>query len=415
MNNIKMKTNKHILKLLLFSSAFLVIVNSCRKSDDGPDYDYFISKELAVTYTTTSINNMLNSGVQAYPELEDMKQFIESDVNVYKMVYRTEVFGEEIEASGLVCVPVTPGEYPVVSFQNGTNTFNAYAPSEYVVNPSYQLIEYIASMGFIVVIPDYPGFGRSKQIPHPYLIAEPTIRSVVDMLYALDESCELEYTGITTRNEYYLLGYSQGGWATLAIHKALELDYNDDFDLRGSVCGAGPYDIYKLLQGLTDTTYYPVPYYLGYIINAYSHYDQFTNAVSDILNEPYASRLSTLYTGSLTGGQINSQLSTSIPELFKADFISGFASSPAYSSVRESLISNSVAAWNSDKPILFVHGEDDADVNVTATHSMYDAMISAGTSSDMCTKVTFPGLDHGDATLPCMIKGLMFIINLRDQ
>jgi hypothetical protein len=202
MNNIKMKTSKNILKLLLFSSAFIIIVNSCRKSDDGPDYDYFISKELAVTYTTTSINNMLNSGVQAYPELEDIKQFIESDVNVFKMVYRTEVFGEEIEASGLVCVPVTPGEYPVVSFQNGTNTFNAYAPSEYVVNPSYQLIEYIASMGFIVVIPDYPGFGRSKQIPHPYLIAEPTIRSVVDMLYALDESCEFEFTGITTRNEY---------------------------------------------------------------------------------------------------------------------------------------------------------------------------------------------------------------------
>jgi hypothetical protein len=158
-----------------------------------------------------------------------------------------------------------------------------------------------------------------------------------------------------------------------------------------------------------------MPYYLGYIINAYSYYDQFTNAVSDILNEPYASRLGTLYTGTLTGGQINNQLSTSIPELFKADFISGFDSSPTYSSVRESLISNSVAAWNSYKPLLFVHGEGDTHVSVTATHTMYDAMISAGTSSGICTKVTFPGLDHGDAVLPCMIEGLMYIINLRDQ
>ncbi len=411
----KMNTNNHIFRAVLFLSLLIIVVSSCKKTNDRPDYDYFVSKELAVTYSTISINNMLDAGIQSYPGLNDIKQFITGDVNVYKMVYRTEVFGEEIEASGLVCVPATPGEYPVVSFQNGTNTVNAYAPTEYVINPSYQLIEYIASMGFVVVIPDYPGFGKSKQIPHPYLIAEPTVRSVIDMLYALDESCESEFTGTRTRNEYYLLGYSQGGWATLALHKALELDYHDDFDLHGSVCGAGPYDLYKLLQGLTDTTVYSMPYYLGYIINAYSYYDQFTNPVSDILNESYASKLSTLYTGTLSGSQINDQLTTSIPALFKADFLSGFTSSATYLSVREALINNSVAAWNSYKPLLFVHGEGDTHVSVSATHTMYDAMIGAGTSSGICSKVIFPELDHSDAALPCMIEGLMFILNLRDQ
>ncbi|MFH0842366.1 MAG: lipase family protein [Bacteroidota bacterium] len=405
----------HSISLLLIILS-IIIVTSCKKTPEKPDYDYFISKELAVTYTTSTITGLLSSGVQQYPELSAILQYVKKDVSVYKIVYTTEVNGESIDASGLVCVPAVPGEYPVISFQNGTNTVNAYAPSEFVINPSYQLVEFIASMGFIVVIPDYPGFGKSKQIPHPYLIAEPTVQSIVDMLYAVEESCEYgEFTGITTLNEYYLIGYSQGGWATLALHKTLELEYNDDFELHGSVCGAGPYNLYDLLQGIADIVEYPMPYYLGYIINAYSWYHQFTNPVSDLLNEPYASRISTLYIGTLSGGQINEQLSTSTAELFRPEFITGFAASPSYSSVREALINNSISAWNTSKPILFVHGEGDTHVSVTATHRMFDQMLGAGTSPDLCSKIIYPGLDHGDAIVPAMIEGLDFIFNLIDE
>ena len=87
-----------------------------------------------------------------------------SDVTVYKIVYKTTVNNQEINASGLVCVPATPGDYPVLSFQNGTNTVNAYAPSQFPSDYSYQMIELIASLGYIVVISDYPGFGASASI-----------------------------------------------------------------------------------------------------------------------------------------------------------------------------------------------------------------------------------------------------------
>lgn len=103
----------------------LIFITSCRKSDDKPDYDYFVSKELALSYTAPAIISMLNAGVPEYPELNEIIQYVRSDVNVYKVIYNTEVFGKEIEASGLICVPATPGEYPVISFQNGTNTVDA--------------------------------------------------------------------------------------------------------------------------------------------------------------------------------------------------------------------------------------------------------------------------------------------------
>jgi hypothetical protein len=42
------------------------------------------------------------------------------------------------------------------------------------------------------------------------------------------------------------------------------------------------------------------------------------------VNEPYATRLGTLFDGKMTTGRINEQLSTSIPELIKSDLIAGF-------------------------------------------------------------------------------------------
>lgn len=332
-------------------------------------------------------------------EVNSLKAFITSDINIYKIVYKTTVNGHQINASGLVCVPATPGDYPVLSFQNGTNTVNAYAPSEFPIDYSYQLIEIIASMGYVVVIADYPGFGESVQVPHPYLIKEPTVRSLVDILFAVKELAGSELPDITLKNEYYLLGYSQGGWATLALHKALELDYNADFNLKGSTCGAGPYNLLLLMQDIIAGTTYPMPYYLGYILNAYVAYNQFTNPVTDIFNEPYASRLSSLYTGLLTSGQINSQLTTSITGLITPDFSSGFAASAKYASVREALNNNSIDAWQSYKPLLLIHGGNDTQVNPVSTENMYTNMIQAGTSQDICKKVIVPDVDHGDGVI----------------
>ena len=414
-NGLIMRNKTYLLRTVLVITSLIITVSSCKKDDYRPVYDYFVSEELAVTYSTTSINNMLDAGVQLYPGLTDIKEFVGSDVNVHKMVYNTTVDGESIEASGLVCVPVTPGAYPVLSFQNGTNTVNEYAPSEYVINPTIQLVEYIASMGFIVMIPDYPGFGESAHIPHPYLVAEPTVTSVVDMLYAFKESCEYEFTGIDLIDEYYLLGYSQGGWATLNLHKALELDYSGDFDLAGSVCGAGPYNMLDLFNEMTDSVEYQIPAYLGYIVNAYSYYNQFTNSVCDIFQSPYCENLSSLYNGTLSISEINDQLTTVISDLFNNDFLTGFESSSSYASVREALTNNSVSAWITGKPVLFIHGSGDTHVSVTATEKMYDAMITAGTSQDICTKVLIPDLDHTDAALPSMIEGLMFILELKDN
>ena len=397
-----------------FCIVLLVVsaVTSCKK-EEGPDYKNFVSKDFVVTYQTSYINNLLDFASGIYPELIDLKPYISKTVDVYKVIYKTETEGKKINASGLLCVPSETGEYPFFSFQNGTNTLNGQAPTEYVSNPVYQFIEIIASMGYVVIIPDYPGFGESADISHPYLIKEPTVRSVVDMLYAVKEMVPEELSDLIIKDELYIMGYSQGGWATLALHKALEQDYSVDFNLKGSVCGAGPYNLNLIFERISVNDTYPMPVYPGYIINAFSVYDQFTNPVSDILNEPYATRLPDLYNGTLSFDQINSQLTTSIPDLFTSGFLSGFTTDEKYATIRSSLTDNSITAWNTTIPLFLIHGGGDTTVDPLSTENIYNAMIQSGTSTQICKKEILPGLDHGDAVVPAMIKGIQFIIGLQ--
>jgi pimeloyl-ACP methyl ester carboxylesterase len=401
-------------RLLRFIVPAIMLLPACSKDEAGKNYTWYKSLEESFTLNETYINNLIDAASVSYPEIAEMKQYVSGGAGVYRFVYTTEADGEKIDASGLVCLPSEPGEYPVLSFQNGTNTVNNYAPSNFPLNTSYQMVEAVASMGYIVVIPDYPGFGASSSIPHPYLVREPTVTSVTDMFRALVEgSSEGLLNGVTVRNEYYLAGYSQGGWATMALHKALELEFSDDFNLAGSVCGAGPYDMTYLFQSITFSETYPVPAYIGYIINAYKEYGQFTNPVADILNEPYASKLASLYNGTQDIGAINSQLTTSVSGLFTPGFLAGYATGEKYAMVRSAMVSNSIAPWKTLKPLYMVHGGSDTQVNPLVTEYFYNAMIDAGTSDQVCIKEILPGLDHGDGTVPAFVKGLLFLMNLK--
>lgn len=413
-NKYQMKINKYNTGVILVILILAAALTSCQK-ESGPDYKYFISGEPAVSYTKANVEDFLDLAVQPYPETAQVRPYVISGCDVYKMVYSTEINGNQIEASGLICVPSEKGKYPVLSFQNGTNTKHSDAPTEKVTDVSYTLVEMISSMGFIVVIPDYPGFGSSAQIPHPYLIAEPTVRSIVDMFKALKEAAGSEFPGISVENEYYLAGYSQGGWATLTMHKALETDYSADFNLAASACGAGSYNMYDMFTTMIGKDTYPMPAYLGYVIYAYSEYDQFTNPVEDILNKQYADKLSSLFTGTLSTGDINKQLTTSISGLFTPGFLAGFSSSSTYSSVRNALMNNSISAWKTLKPLFLAHGSSDTSVPVEATEIMYQALLEAGTSPEICKKIIFPDLEHGEGLIPSMIAGLSFLLDIRDN
>jgi pimeloyl-ACP methyl ester carboxylesterase len=410
-----MKKNLKLLAILLLLTP-LLLMQSCRK-DPGPDpfadNDYLLSSDLLLMRTKENIVSVLTLVATQYPAVGDIIADVISGVNIYSVTYRTVFMGEEVTASGLICIPSVPGTYPVLSFQNGTNTLHSAAPTADPQGLQFQMIEYIASTGYVVIIPDYLGFGASKQMAHPYLHKESTVQTLVDMLYAVTEFDKDVAKDITITDESYLIGYSQGGWATLALVDALENDYSADFSVRAASCGAGPYDLGYVNSYVLGQTLYPMPVYLAYIANAYSHYDLYTNELTDLFNAPYAGRIPGLFDGLQSSDQINAQLSVYTAELFKAEYISGYSTSAAYQSVRNAMTANSIQGWDSNVPILFLHGTADTHVMPALSENMHDAMTSAGSSPATCLYVTMQGLDHGSGAVPAIMAGLEFFKSFR--
>ena len=179
----------------------------------------------------------------------------------------------------------------------------------------------LASTGFITVLPDLLGFGDSDEIFHPYYVEDPTATAVTDLLRAaatLADEKEVEFN-----QRLFLAGYSQGGYATLATHKALEADPLEDFDLIASFPGSGGYDIQSLQEYFFSLNTYNDPYYLAYVGLAYQSYYGEANLIDEFFNEPYASRIPGLFDGVNAAGDINAQLTEEIPALVQTEALTG--------------------------------------------------------------------------------------------
>ena len=234
--------SKPTLRSLLLLTLPLLMMQSCRKDDPVDpfaDNTYLVSSDLKLVRTKENIISVLTIAATQYQAAGEIIPDVVSGVNVYAVTYNTEFMGEPVVASGLICAPTTPGTYPILSFQNGTNTLHSAAPTADPQNLGYQMIEYVASAGYVVIMPDYLGFGASSAMVHPYLHKESTVQAVLDMLRAVAEFDDDVAKDISVTTDCYLLGYSQGGWATMALLRAIDEDYSSEFTVKAASCGAG--------------------------------------------------------------------------------------------------------------------------------------------------------------------------------
>lgn len=410
---------KIISRLASYFFILIVLVEfSCeKKENDTPTFSYIVNYEFIKTIPVSSIVTTLSLLSIQYPEASSLQSSAQYDVQVYKLTYKTHYKTEEINVSGLICIPNANEAFPLISFQNGTNTLNANAAS---MNPNSILFLYLESFagcGYVLVIPDYIGFGASSQFVHPYYVNEPTTNAVVDLMKATKEFLSSDLVDARLNNNNYLMGYSQGGWSTLCTFKRLE-EGTDSIPVMAASCGAGAYNLINAADYIASQVTYTSPLYLPYYIYSHQQYGSISESLNLFFNEPYASRIPGLFDGLHDDFQINSQLNDTISSLLKPEFISALTNpnigADNYANFRSDLINNSVSAWAINGNLHFYHGNADDQVPVTESRNIYQDFLQLN-SSDKVEYFEMDGFNHSTGSIPWGVKTIKWFISLENS
>lgn len=374
-----------------------VLIFSCSDKDDPKplqDEGYLVEATVTGSRAAAELQFFIQfSGRDIDPALFDY------DVDIYNVVYKTTYRDEEILASGLILLPKTTAPVSMVSFQHGTIVREADAPSVLSKN-SEEVISYaaLASMGFIAVIPDMIGFGESSEIPHPYYVEEPTAAAVLDMLKAALELAAEKQIAFNSR--LFLAGYSQGGYSTLAAHKALESNPLDDFELIASFPGAGGYDIGSMQEYFFGLDTYDNPYYLAYVGLSYQSYYDRPDLLTRFFREPYAENIPALFDGIKSSEDINGALNSTISELVTEEMLVQSDADPEYKFLRDKFAENSLVDWKPVAPVFFYHGDADVTVPFENSQVTYNKLIGNGANPEDIQLIKLAGRDHNTAIEP---------------
>ncbi|MBN1387501.1 MAG: prolyl oligopeptidase family serine peptidase [Bacteroidales bacterium] len=389
--------------------CLLSIVYSCERTEDF-DHLYLQDYKLLRAYTSSNIITSLQLLQTAYPDIASLAEHISYDVRVYSISYKTTFLGEEIIASGLVSIPDAEGSFPVISFQNGTNTCHSNAPSVNYNNALYSLLSVNAGNGFIIALPDYIGFGESEEYLHPYFHSESSNKAVRDMILAVEEFTDY-FDGLNVNKQLYLMGYSQGGWATLTALKDIEQDPLEDYSLVSASCGAGAYNLIDFSHYIFTLETYPNPFYLPYYIESRIQNGMVDDPLDLFFKEPYASVIPGLFDGSLCNSELNSYLTNDISGLLTDHLLSDFDTSDDFISLRSELLASSVIPWKLNTPLMITHSNGDKSIPIQQSLDLCDNLIDAGTSENDLFILEINDLDHNDAIIPWGISTLIWFVN----
>lgn len=222
--------------------AIVSVLFSCQKPEDDniivqePEYEilsYSDNRTISITYSYPSIDEngdeiTLSSALVAWKPTE--KDSVEDIKSVIIGCHITITSNRECPTSYLT------------SFVGGDAMILFSLPTQASIPELRRSI---------VIMPDYQGYGVSKDRIHPYLSQELTARQVTDAVkYGLQLYHELDNAQPFADDwKSICIGYSQGGAVALGTHKYIEQhEMDDDLHFAGSFCADGPYSLYSTLS-----------------------------------------------------------------------------------------------------------------------------------------------------------------------
>lgn len=327
------------------------------------------------------------------------------DVDVYYILYNTvNTEGQPTQASGAFMVPVTDScnYFPYVSFQHGTVLRKNDVPSR---NNSEAIVgHYFATLGYVVSMPDYLGLGDNGGL-HPYVHAESEATATIDLIRACREYMQ-DSLVISDNGQVFLAGYSQGGHATMAVHKYIEENnLTTEFNVVASAPGAGPY---HLSGAQADMVFLNPAYtrqgYIIYLLFAFNEvYKDLFTLPSEVLKSPYDSTIPPLLNGSYNMSQLNNALPDSLHEYLQDSVYQLIMSHYSKSHpIWDHLAENDNYNWKPDAPVRMLYCQGDEQVSHLNSVNALQAMQALGANNVEAINLNTSGT-HGSCSGPALM------------
>ena len=390
-----------LLRPLLWFALFPLFLVSCNKTTEtpAPANQYLVSNSVIGSFTKEQLAQQLGA---AGAGTGGFSSFLRNGIKVYKVVYKTKnTDGTEIQASGTVSVPNVTTAVPMVSVQHGTLFDEADAPSNYGAGSEASTVgALLSSLGYILVYPDYIGYGASKNVPHPYEHRESLASSCLDMIRAARELLRQEQ--IAWDERLYLGGYSEGGGATIAMQKKMEEETGSEFNLRASSCGAGAYDKTAFMNFLINNKSSGDARYNQFYVWVLLTYDRIyklNRPLTAYFKEPYATQIQATR-------EKTSTIKVSFDQILTDSFKKGVKEGTDVAFLN-AVKDNDMFDWKPRTPTRLYHGTADVTVYPFTSQNADAAMKKRGATS--VQYIPLEGKDHGSAIQDYLLGTLSFI------
>ena len=208
----------------------------------------------------------------------------------YKSV---DAFGKPIKLSGTV----TWGQYWFFGYHDLDPDWICLVPhyticSEDEAPYEFGAVELMAIAGDnLIFMPDYIGYGITKDKTHPYLMQDLCARNCTD---ALDPGWEVFKNKSDGSLEddwaFYIAGCSQGGGVALACHKYMDThpSYANYWRFQYSYCGSGPYVPTITFDKYLQQGYVSYPCVIPMVLN--SMYESYPEILGKYKKEDFYSK-----------------------------------------------------------------------------------------------------------------------------